>query len=76
MAGSPGRGERRSGLTGDEILPAHDYHNTGKCLRGLLLGLVLFKLVAPPLQPRVVESYSIHGVWFPSHLLLEGSGRI
>jgi hypothetical protein len=38
--------------------------------------LVLFMLGAPPLQPRVVGPYPVWGVWFPSHLPLEGSGRI
>jgi hypothetical protein len=44
--------------------------------RGLLLGLVLFSLVVPPLQPRVVGLYLVWGVWFPSRLPLEGTGRI
>jgi hypothetical protein len=43
---------------------------------GLLQGLVLFRLVAPPLQPGVVGLYPVWGVWFPSHLPLEGTGRI
>jgi hypothetical protein len=47
-----------------------------KCKRELLLGLVLFGFVAPPLRSRVVGLYLIGGVWFLSHLLLEGSGRI
>jgi hypothetical protein len=59
-----------------EILHAHIYHNEGKRRCGLLLGLVLFRLVTPPLQPGVVESYPVQGVWFPSYLLLEGTGRI
>jgi hypothetical protein len=33
-----------------------------KCNRGLLPGLVLFRLVAPPLQPRVVGLYLVRGV--------------
>jgi hypothetical protein len=44
--------------------------------RGLLPGLVLFRLGAPPLQPRVVGLYLIWHVWLPSHLPLEGTGRI
>jgi hypothetical protein len=36
-----GLGERWKGLTGGEILPAHDYHNEGKRWCGLLSGLVL-----------------------------------
>jgi hypothetical protein len=43
---------------------------------GLLLSLVLFRLVAPPLQPRVVGPYPIWGVWLPSCLLLEGDEDI
>jgi hypothetical protein len=43
---------------------------------GLLLGLVLFTLVAPPLEPRVVGPYAVWGVWFPSRLPFEGTGRI
>jgi hypothetical protein len=43
--------------------------------RGLLLGLVLFKLVVPPLQLVVVGPYLVRGgVWFPNHLLLVGTG--
>jgi hypothetical protein len=45
-------------------------------MHGLLSGLVLFRLVAPPVQSRVVGSYLVQGVWFPSHLSLEGTGRI
>jgi hypothetical protein len=44
--------------------------------RGLLSGLVLFRFVAPPLQPGVVRFYPIWGVWFPSRLPLEGPSRI
>jgi hypothetical protein len=44
--------------------------------RGLLPGLGLFRLVAPPLQPAVVGLYPVWGVWFPSRLPLEGTGRI
>jgi hypothetical protein len=42
---------------------------------GLLLSLVLFKLMVPPLQLGVVERYPIRGVWFPSRLLLVGTCR-
>jgi hypothetical protein len=44
-----GQGGRRNGLTGAEILPAHDYRNEGKRSYGFLCGLVFFRLVAPPL---------------------------
>jgi hypothetical protein len=61
---------------GGKILPAHIYHNEKKQRRGLLSGLVLFRLVAPPLQPGLVGPYPIRGVWFYSRLLLEGTDRI
>jgi membrane-associated phospholipid phosphatase len=50
--------------------------NEGKRWRGLLPGFVLFRLVAPPPQSGVVGPYLAQGVWFPSHLLLEGTGHI
>jgi hypothetical protein len=62
--------------TGGKILPAHVYHSEEERLPELLLGLVYFRLVVPPLQPRVVGPYLVRGVWFPSRLLLEGTGRI
>jgi hypothetical protein len=46
-----GQGGRRDRQTGDEILPAHVYHKEGERRRGLLPGLVPFRLVAPSLQP-------------------------
>jgi hypothetical protein len=45
-----------------------------KC--GLLLRIVLFRLVAPPLQSGVVGLYPIRGVRFPSRLTLVGTGHI
>jgi hypothetical protein len=54
----PGQGERWNGLTDGKILPDHDYCNEGKRWCGLLSGLVLFRLVAPPLQPGVVGAIS------------------
>jgi hypothetical protein len=42
----------------------------------LFLGLDIFRLVAPPLQPGVVGPYSVWGIWFSNHLLLEGTGHI
>jgi hypothetical protein len=45
----------------------------GKDWCRLLPGLVLFSLVAPPLQPGVVGAYPVYGTWFPSRLLLEGT---
>jgi hypothetical protein len=38
--------------------------------------LVLFRMVAPPLQLGVVGPYPVHGVGFPNHLSLEGTGGI
>jgi hypothetical protein len=47
-----------------------------KCKRGLLSGLVIFRLVTPPLQAGVVGFYLVWCVWFPSHLPLEGINHI
>jgi hypothetical protein len=41
-----------------------------------LLNLILFRLVAPLVSPGVVMSYQVQDAWFPSHLLLVGTGRI
>jgi hypothetical protein len=71
-----GRGGRRVGQTGGEILPARIYQNEEERWRGLLPGSVLSRLVAPPLQTGVVGPYPVRGVWFPSRLLLDGTGRI
>jgi hypothetical protein len=70
------RGGRQNGLTGGKILHAHVYRNEEKRRCGLLPGLVLLRLVAPPLQLGVVGPYLIRGVWFPSRLLLEGTDHI
>jgi hypothetical protein len=43
----------------------------GKNWCGLLLGLVLFMLVGPPLQLGVVRLYPVWSIWFPSRLPLE-----
>jgi hypothetical protein len=37
--------------------------------RELLLGLILFKLVIPHLQPGVVRSYPVRGVLVPQPLV-------
>jgi hypothetical protein len=71
-----GRGGRQAGQTSGEILPAHIYHNEEERWCELLPGSVHFRLVAPPLRPGVVGPYLVQGVWFPSRLLLEGTGRI
>jgi hypothetical protein len=69
-------GGRWNGMTASEILPPHDYRNEGKRWCGLVPGLILFRLVTPPLQQIVVGSYPVRDVWFSSHLLLEVIGRI
>jgi hypothetical protein len=70
------RGGRWDGQTGGEMLPARAHRKVVKCKNGLLSGLVLFRLVAHPLQPGVLGLYSVRDVWFPSHLLLEGTSHI
>jgi hypothetical protein len=72
----PSQGRRHFRQTCSEILPAHV--NRDEESRGcrLLLGLVLSRLVAPPLQPRVVGPYLVRGVWFLSCLPLEGTSRL
>jgi hypothetical protein len=71
-----GQGRRWNGQTGCEILHAHVYRNEGKQRHGLLPGLVLFRLVAPPLHPGVLGPCLVWGVSFPSRLLLEGTDHI
>jgi hypothetical protein len=72
----PGWGGRQDGQTGGKILPARTHCRVEKWWHGSFLGFVPFRLVAPPLQPEVVGLYSVRGVWFPSHLPLEGTSRI
>jgi hypothetical protein len=72
----PRRGGRQARQTGSKILPAHAYRNEEERWCGLLSGSVLFRLVAPPLQLRVVGPYLVQCVWFPSRLLLNGTGHI
>jgi hypothetical protein len=57
----PGQVTMRSynGLTGGEILPVRNHRDGRKDRCGLLSGLVLFRLVFPPLQLGVVGSYPI-----------------
>jgi hypothetical protein len=38
--------------------------------------LVLYRLVAPPLQSEVVDPFFVRGVWFASRLPLGGPDRI
>jgi hypothetical protein len=68
--GGPGRVTRRiySGWVGDIILTVCKYR--------LFMGLILFRLVALPLQPRVLGSYLVWSTWFSSRLPLEGTDRI
>jgi hypothetical protein len=65
-----------SGQTGGEILPTQGYHDGREDWYGLFLGLVLFRLVVPPLQQGVVRPYQVQGAWFPSRLPLEGIDHI
>jgi hypothetical protein len=65
-----------SGYARGEILPIHSYHEGREDWYGSFLGLVLFKSVAPPLQPGVVGPYLVWGVWCLSYLPLEGTSRI
>jgi hypothetical protein len=60
-----------SGQTGGEILPVRGYHGGREDWYGLFPGLVLFRLVAPPLQQGVLGPYLVWGAWFLSRLLLE-----
>jgi hypothetical protein len=69
-------GMRLTGLTGGEILPAYGYQGKGKDWCGLLLGLIIFRLVAPPVHPGLVGPYLVLGAWFPSHLPLERTNCI
>jgi hypothetical protein len=59
-----------------EILSTHVYRKAKKWWCRLPPNLVLFRLVAPPLQIEVVGPYLVCGVWFPSHLPLERASRI
>jgi hypothetical protein len=71
-----GWGGRRVRQTCGKILLAHIYHNEEERWCGLLPDSVFFRLVTPSLQLGVVRSYLVRGVWFLSHLLLEGTDRI
>jgi hypothetical protein len=54
----------------------HDYRFEGKRGCGLLPGLVLSRLVAPPLQLEVVGPYPVRDVWFLRRLLMVETGCI
>jgi hypothetical protein len=66
-------GGRQDGQTGGEILPAHIYSNEGKRRCGLLPGLVLFRFVAPPLQPGLVGPYHSMGCVVPHPFAARGN---
>jgi hypothetical protein len=75
----PSRVMRRiySGQTGGEILHVHNYRDEREDPYRLFVGLILFRLVTPPLGIGVVGPYLVQGgAWFPSRLLLEGTGCI
>jgi hypothetical protein len=59
----PSQERRHFRQTCSEILPAHVYRDEESRGCRLLLGLVLSRLVAPPLQPRVVGHicYGVYG---------------
>jgi hypothetical protein len=70
-----GRG-RWDWQTGGRIMPARSYHTVGKVKVWITPGISSFRLVAPPLQPRVVGLSPVWGVGFPICLPLEGTGHI
>jgi hypothetical protein len=65
-----------SGLVGGKILTVRRYCDGREDQYALFPGLVLFRLVTPPLQPGVVGPYPIWDTWFPSRLSLKGTSRI
>jgi hypothetical protein len=65
-----------NGQTGGEILPVCGYHDGRHVWCILLLDFVLFRLVAPPLQPGVVGPYLVWGAWFPNLLPLGGTCHV
>jgi hypothetical protein len=72
----PGWGSAWVEQTAGKILSVHVYRNDEERWCRLLPCSILFRLVTPLLQPGVVGAYLVRGVWLPSHLLLEGVGRI
>jgi hypothetical protein len=68
--GGLGRVTKRiySGLVGGKILTVRRYCDGREDRYALFSGLVLFRLVAPPLQPGVVGPYPVWDTWFPHHL--------
>jgi hypothetical protein len=68
---SRGLGVRQTGLIGTKILPAHGYQDRRKDWCGLLPGLLLFRLVVPPLRRYTIsgmgylipQSFAVGGNW-------------
>jgi hypothetical protein len=60
---SLGQRERLDGQSGDEILVVHANRMVEKQWCGLFLGLICFRLVAPPFQLGVVGPFSWYGVY-------------
>jgi hypothetical protein len=76
--GGLGQATRRiyNGWVGGKILIVHGYCDEWEDPYKLFPGLILFRLVDPPLQSRVVGLYLVRGTWFPSRLLLEETDYI
>jgi hypothetical protein len=76
--GGSGQVTRRiySGWVGGKIPTDRKYCDEREDQYRLFLGLILFKLVVPSLQPGVVGPYLVRGTWFPSRLPLEGTDHI
>jgi hypothetical protein len=56
-----------------KILLTHGHRDRRKDRCGSGPGLVLFRLVVPPLHPGVEGPYLVQSAWFPSHLPLDGA---
>jgi hypothetical protein len=65
-----------SGQASGEILSVHGYREGREDRYRSFPSLVLFKLVAPPLQLGVVRPYLVWGTWFPNHHPLEGTSHM
>jgi hypothetical protein len=76
--GGTGRITKRinKGWVGGKILTFHGYRDEREDQYRLFPSLILFRLVAPPLQSGVVGPYVVWGTWFPNHLPPEGAGHI
>jgi hypothetical protein len=69
----PGRGGRQNGQTGGEILPAHVYHNEGKRMCGLFLGILLFLVGGPSSSARSGGAISSMGCVVPQPFAAGGN---